>query len=178
MRRYNSAIRLAWRWPWLLLALSACSGQPETGPIEVKWDRQTCVRCSMVLSDRFHSAQVRVKEQGKRSKVHLFDDIGCAVIWLEDKPWRDDADTEIWVTDHRNGNWIDARRAYYLPDQVTPMEYGLGAQADAAEGAFSFDQARSRIFELEARFNSHGVHLQQSSRERQQNEPATERRSE
>lgn len=154
-------------WPLVLLLLSACSGPPDSGPVTVKWDRDLCARCSMVLSDRLHSAQVRATtEPGKRSKVFMFDDIGCALIWLEDKPWRDDAKTEIWVTDHRNGTWIDARSAHYIPGQVTPMEYGLGAQSEAAPNALDFAQARQQTFELEARFNSHGVHLEQSAKER------------
>lgn len=154
-------------WPLLLLLLSACSGAPDSGPVTVKWDRDTCARCSMVLSDRFHSAQVRATtEPGKRSKVFMFDDIGCALIWLEDKPWRDDPQTEIWVTDQRSGAWIDARSAHYIPGKVTPMEYGLGAQSEALPEALDFAQARQRIFELEARFNSHGVHLKQSAMDR------------
>ena len=40
--------------------LAACgrASMPE-GMAEVKWDRDTCVRCSMVLSDRRFAAQVR-----------------------------------------------------------------------------------------------------------------------
>jgi len=34
------------------LVLSACSGEPETGPVEVKWDQNNCERCRMMLSDR------------------------------------------------------------------------------------------------------------------------------
>ncbi len=153
--------------PVLLLSLFACSQQPDTGAVEIKWDRDVCARCSMVLSDRLHSAQVRAHvTPGKRSKVYKFDDIGCTVIWLEDKPWRDDPKTEIWVNDHRTGNWIDARSAYYIPGQVTPMEYGLGAQSDPADNALNYEQARQKIFELEARFNTHGLHLKESASER------------
>ncbi len=158
-------------WQWLItitfLSLSACSQQPDTGPVEVKWDRDICDRCSMVLSDRKHSAQVRAHvTAGKRSKVYKFDDIGCTVLWLQDKPWRDDPKTEIWVNDHRTGEWIDARSAYYIPGQVTPMEYGLGAQSEPTDIALSFEQARQKIFELEARFNTHGLHLKESANER------------
>lgn len=154
-------------WLPLLFILAACSGQPDSGPIEVKWDRDTCHRCSMVLSDRHHSAQIRIKEKEKRSKVFLFDDIGCALIWMDDKPWREAPETEIWVNDHRSGAWIDARTAYYLSGQITPMEYGFGAQSDPAEGALNFEQARNKIFELEERFNTHGVHLKQNAQDRQ-----------
>ena len=143
----------------VLLGLTACSGDPGTGPLDVKWDRYACERCRMVLSDRKHSAQVRVPQADGRSKVLFFDDIGCAVVWLEDKPFRDDTRTEIWVTDWRTGDWIDARKAVYLAGQVTPMEYGLGAQTDPDAQALDFAAARERIFEVERKYNVHGGHL-------------------
>lgn len=113
----------------------------------------------MVLSDRHFAAEVRVFPKGKKSRVHFFDDIGCAVMWLRDMPWKDDPKTQIWVTDYRTGNWIDARTATYVPGKVTPMEYGLGAQSDPAPGGLTFEQAKQHIFEVEARFNAHGVQL-------------------
>jgi len=151
-----------------LLALAAqglpgCSGDPGSGPAEVKWDRYVCERCRMVLSDRKHSAQVRVAQPDGKSKVHFFDDVGCAVIWLENKPFRDDPSTEIWVTDWRSGDWIDARSATYLRGQVTPMEYGLGAQSGTAPGGMSFEQAKAHIAEVDRRFNVHGSHLEQDA---------------
>jgi hypothetical protein len=146
---------------WLALPLLfACSGDPGSGPKAVKWDRDACERCRMVLSDRYSAAQVRYQPADKkRSRVVLFDDIGCAVLWLEDKPWRDDPQTEIWVADHRTGEWIDARQASYIPGKVTPMEYGLGAQPERRRNGLSFDQAKQHIFRVERRFNAHGVHL-------------------
>ena len=97
-----------YRTTLLLIAATAlllgCSGDPGTGPVEVKWDRDICTRCNMVLSDREHSAQVRYTPgDGKRSQVRKFDDLGCAVLWLDQQPWRTESGVEIWVTDHRNG---------------------------------------------------------------------------
>ncbi len=145
----------------LALLLAAC-GDPGTGPVDVKWDRIACERCRMVLSDRHHAAQVRVQDPGGGSSVYLFDDLGCALIWLEDKPAKADPSAEIWVNDWRTGDWIDARTAYYVPNQVTPMEYGLGAQSDPAPGTLSFDQAREHVFEVERKYNVHGGHLDAS----------------
>jgi len=145
----------------LVLLLAACSGEPETGPKPVKWDRDACERCRMVLSDRYHSAQVRWVPEGKRSKVMKFDDIGCAALWLQDKPWKDAATTELWVTDHRTGDWIDARLATYVKGHVTPMEYGLGAQSDPVPNGMDLTQALQHIQEIEKRFNAHGVQLQE-----------------
>ncbi len=148
---------LGWRAMPLLLAagllsLAGC-GDPGTGPGDVKWDRITCERCRMVLSARTYSAQIRAFKADGKSSLHFFDDIGCALIWLDKQPWREDPRTQIWVTDWRNGAWIDARTAHYLPGKETPMQYGLGAQSEPAAGAIDFAAARKHIYEVEARFN-------------------------
>lgn len=127
----------------LLLGLSACSGDPGSGPVEVKWDRDTCERCRMVLSDRLHAAQIRGGPAAERTRVYKFDDIGGAVVWLEQQPWRDDPRTEIWVNDHRDGRWIDAYRAFYLGGQITPMDFGFGAQDEPHAGALDFSAMRA-----------------------------------
>jgi copper chaperone NosL len=144
---------------WMML-LGACSGDSGSGPVEVKWDRVACERCRMVLSDRRHSAQVRVSKPNGRSEVFFFDDIGCALIWLEGQPpeARKSPPTEIWVNDWRDGHWIDARTASYVPGQVTPMGYGLGAQAEPTKGGTGFARAKEHVFEVERRFNLHGAH--------------------
>jgi len=128
-----------------LFLLAGCSQPEETGPVDVRWDRETCARCAMAVSDHNYAAQVRGASAGQRTEVYKFDDIGCAVIWLEEQPWKDDPRTEIWVTDHRNGNWIDARKAHYVAGMVTPMGYGLGAQSEAAEGALDLAGAAKHI---------------------------------
>jgi copper chaperone NosL len=155
---------------FLLLLLAGCSGKPDTGPGEVKWDRDACERCRMVLSDRKHSAQIRIfPAEKKRSKLINFDDIGCAVIWLEEQSWKSDPKTEIWVADRQGRGWLDARKANYIKGDVTPMEYGLGAQEAPAESSLDFAQAKAHIFEVEKRFNLHGVDLLKRLEERQQN---------
>lgn len=150
----------------LMIVIASCTGDPGTGPVDVKWDRDTCERCRMVLSDRLHSAQVRGGPAGEKAKVYKFDDIGCAVIWLEDKAWKDDPGTEIWVTEHQSGEWLNARKAFYMKGELTPMEYGLGAQLESAPGALNFAQAKEHIFAVEARFNVHGSHLKDAAGQR------------
>ncbi len=159
-----------------LLSLGGCSGEPETGPVEVRFDRDICTRCRMVLSDPRFAAEVRWFPEGKRSRVARFDDIGCAILWLEQQPFAEDPRVEIWVTDHRNRQWIDARKAWYVPLNSSPMEYGLGAQSDPAESALDFRQASARIHEIEQKFNVHGQQLRQrleeQARQRALNPPA------
>jgi len=142
------------------LLLAACSGDPGTGPVEVKWDRDTCARCNMVLSDRQHAAEVRyVPGDGAHSQVKKFDDLGCALLWLDQQPWREQPGVEIWVTDYRDGRWLDARGAYYVTGRLTPMQYGLGAQAEPMSGTLDFAQARAHVYQVESRFNVHGGNL-------------------
>lgn len=144
----------------LALLLAACSGDPGTGPVDVKWDRDTCARCNMVLSDRGHAAQIRhVPTDGGRGEVRLFDDFGCAVLWLDQQPWRDAPGVELWVTDYRDGRWIDARTAHYVTGRVTPMQYGLGARAEPDSQALDFDGARAHVYRVERTFNIHGGNL-------------------
>ena len=110
----------------------------------------------MAVSDRHYSAQVRGGAVGQRTRLYKFDDIGCAVVWLDGQPWKDDARTEIWVTDQSSGEWIDARLASYETGKVTPMDYGLGAQREALPGGMDFNQARKHIYAEDARKQMHG----------------------
>ena len=142
------------------LLLSACSGEPETGPVEVKWDQNNCERCRMMLSDRNFAAQIRYFPEAKRSRVVKFDDIGCAVLWIKNQQWNNDPKTQIWVADHSSGEWIDARKATYIRKNNSPMGYDLGAQAEADSDGLNFDQAKQHIEEVENKFNSHGMHHQ------------------
>ena len=101
-----------------------CDSQLNTQPIAIHWDRDMCERCKMVLSDRKFATQVVNPENAKH---YLFDDIGCAVLWFKEAKiaWNEKA--IIWVNDARNGEWIDARNAWYDVENVTPMGYGFGA---------------------------------------------------
>lgn len=138
--------------------LSSCFEEQNTGAKEVHWDRDSCERCRMVLSNPYFAAQVRYLPKGReKTKVAMFDDIGCAIIWLEDKAFKDDKSTEVWVADHKNkGGWIDAKIATYVHTKTSPMEYGLGAQFNATEGGLNYEQAKAHVHRIEYKFNVHG----------------------
>lgn len=121
----------------------------------------------MVLSDRKHAAQIRGGPENSRSRVYKFDDIGGAVLWLDNKPWKNRPETEFWVNDHRDGRWIDARQAWYLSGQITPMEFGLGAQDTRTEGAMSFKEAVAYIHVRERKYNQPGADLKGQAHEHQ-----------
>lgn len=67
----------------LAAALSGCrkNAWPED-MVEIKWDRDTCARCSMVISDRRFAGEIR---GGPDNTVFKFDDPGCLAFWLRKK---------------------------------------------------------------------------------------------
>jgi len=126
---------------FLILGLFSGCGKVN-GPIDIKWDRDTCEHCRMVLSDKRFVAQI---QGGPGNQVYLFDDFGCAVNWLATQAWREEKTIKIWVADARLGNWLDARQAYYVGGQVTPMDFGLGAVAQPVPGSINFTTAKAQL---------------------------------
>lgn len=107
--------------------LVACGQSPTTGPGEIHWDRQTCEHCQMVISERRHAAQLRAP--GERN-VHAFDDVGCALLWLDQQGLTDaEPPLEVWVRDTHDANWIDGRSARFDSGHPTPMQYGWATGA-------------------------------------------------
>ncbi len=138
---------------FLLVILCACSPQETTGPGEIRWDKQVCDRCSMSIGDDRFAAQVR---GGAEHQLYRFDDIGCAVIWLDQQPWKNNADTEIWISDYDSRRWIGARKAWFFRVLHSPMGYGLGARESQVEGAMNFNEAVLHIHTVENREHLHG----------------------
>jgi len=106
------------------LTFSACEKKDMSGVAKVHWDRDMCARCVMVVSDRHNTTQVRNPKTGKK---YMFDDIGCMALWFEEEniTWQESA--IVWITDVDTGEWIDAKKAYYDTENITPMAYGFSA---------------------------------------------------
>lgn len=134
----------------LAAALSACGekGDWPEGMAEIKWDRDTCARCSMVISDRRFAAQMR---GGEKHVVFKFDDIGCLAFWLRDKaaahPWMADPATRMWVADSsgQGVRWLDPRTAHYVGGKASPMGYNFAAVHAAVPGSLTFDSMREHV---------------------------------
>lgn len=124
----------------LALVLSGCSDEPATGPVPIKYGRDTCDFCRMVISDPRHAAQIR---GGPGHKAYKYDDLGEGLIHLSRQAWKDDADVEIWVMDMASGKtWLDARKAYYVPVRQSPMGFNYGAITEPKPGALTFEEFR------------------------------------
>jgi len=134
-----------------LIHFSGCEKRSiSTNPAEVHWDRDMCVRCAMVVSDRKNTTQAINPENGK---VYMFDDIGCMILWFQNEniSWRDKA--VIWITDANTGKWIDARKAFYDTENITPMAYGFSAHKSKDEikkrqEVIDFNEVVKRVKEI------------------------------
>ncbi len=126
---------------FILIVFSGCKGgNEEQLPVEFVWDRVTCELCKMALSDRRYSAQV-IDHTGK---AYYFDDIGCAVLWLETQPWKQNA--RVWVNDAKTKEWIEASQANWVyGDPKTPMGFGFAATLQPVENPLDYKSVRLQI---------------------------------
>jgi hypothetical protein len=107
-----------------------CEKKIDLGVHKIHWDRDMCVRCKMVVSDREYAVQTTDPKTGK---TYYFDDIGCLILWFDEEKiaWADKA--KIWVTDKDTKEWIDARTASWSTVSITPMAFGFAAHKVGTE---------------------------------------------
>lgn len=122
--------------------LAACKPQTE-GPEEIRYSREVCEICGMIISDPFFASEVR---GGPDKRLVKFDDIGDAVHWLQMQTWKDDPEIEFWVMSAENGtDWMDARASYYRSGAVSPMDYGFAAIPAYEPGAVDFETMKVAV---------------------------------
>ncbi len=154
MKKYSLWLLTAF---FLILGFSGCEKKPAGGAVQMHWDRDMCERCKMAISERKFAVQIIERVSGKAYK---FDDLGCAVLWMDEEkiPWKKKA--ILWVTDAKTGKWIDARKALYVSGAITPMAFGFAAYTKETlpKGAKVLDYATvaKKIEEIE-RSNSKKV---------------------
>jgi hypothetical protein len=131
----------------------ACGMRPDTGPVDPAWDRDTCERCAMILSDRRFAAQLRYTQD---PSVRHFDDLGCALLAWDEREAEGVVPQEVWVRDREGQSWLDARSTRFREDPHTPMGYGFAAVGAAHEGGLDLESVRRRVRELEHERRSRG----------------------
>ena len=134
----------------MLFFIQGCDSKESLDAKKLHWDSDMCERCKMVLSHRKFSAQVIHPDNGRKFS---FDDIGCVILWFkEDKiAWADRA--VIWVNHAKTGEWIDAKKAWYDVENITPMAYGFGAHLTKESIApnqeiVDFDEVTRRVIKI------------------------------
>ncbi len=137
-----------------LLALAGLAALPavltgckeDKGPEPIRYDRDVCVICNMIISDPRFAAEIRAPD----GKLYKFDDIGDAIHWMRMQDWfkAGQQPKEFWVMNYRDGKtWLDARKAFYITGVVSPMDYGFGAVPEKEPGAISYEEMERRVLE-------------------------------
>ncbi len=114
-------------------------GNTQKQPLPIKPGHVNDTQCKMIITDTTHAAEV-VAPNGN---TWFFDDPGCMILWLEDKPFKTQA--TLWVKAVDTGKWIDAKKAWYTRTDNTPMHYGFGARETKSEGLISFEEMRLKM---------------------------------
>lgn len=124
---------------FVVILLSGCFEGERTGPEEIYWDRDMGTLCNMMISDARYVSEIR---GGPKRKIYKFDDIGCAVNWLNDQPWASDTETEFWVAERTstrdNVIWLKAREARFVKGEMSPMNYNFEAVNASVPGSIDF----------------------------------------
>ncbi|MRI59061.1 MAG: hypothetical protein C6H99_06110 [Epsilonproteobacteria bacterium] len=108
----------------------SADGRPvEFGPREVQ-----CVKCTMQLESKEHSAQAIMPN----GRVYFFDDPGCMALWIKDQ--KDAKRIKLWVYTDDTHRYIEAKKACYRLGVQTPMNYGFGAYEKRRDGCVGFDR--------------------------------------
>ena len=109
----------------------------EVLPLKVNFTNDSY--CKMLITTEKNSMQVVAPD----GKTWFFDDPGCMVLWLEDKPFK--AHAKIWVNTIDTHRWIDAKNAWYGVIDQTQMHYGFGARETKTEGSIDFQEMQLRM---------------------------------
>lgn len=106
-------------------------GSKPTGDPQVRYGKETCARCGMIISDERFAAAWR---QQDGDETH-FDDVGCMVaLSLTNTPG---PGTAYYVRAFDADAWLDAPSAAYAvaPGIKSPMAYDIAAFASADTAA-------------------------------------------
>lgn len=104
-----------------------------TGLPEIKFGKQPCARCGMIIADARFAAAWR----DTTGKSRVFDDPGCMLLdKIELAPGEG---AQYWVSDYVGESFIDASAAVFVFSTAikSPMAYGVAAftTAEAADAA-------------------------------------------
>ncbi len=115
------------RRAFLVLALATtvtgCQSVSE-GPPEIRYGRDTCDQCGMVISE----ARFAVAYGTRRGDIRRFDEIGDMLAFYS--VHREDV-AIFWVHDYDTGEWLETDRAFFVFSRAlqTPMGHGIVAVA-------------------------------------------------
>ena len=119
--------------------VTVLTGNTAMKPLPIKIGRTNDPQCAMLLKSERNALEVVAPD----GRTWFFDDPGCMILWIEKKPFRDQA--KIWVHTIDTKRWVDARKAYYGISDRTEMKYGFGAREHESNSTIDFNEMRLRM---------------------------------
>ncbi len=117
-------------------------------PLEIKLNKTNDTECAMLIKTQVNAAEVALKD----GRTWFFDDPGCMVLWLKDKPFKDSA--KLWIYTVDTHKWVDARKAKYLTTYHSAMHYGFAAvEKEQNQTVIDFDEMVLRMYRNETMAN-------------------------
>ena len=114
---------------------AGCAAADASGPPEIRYGRDICVECNMIISEARFATAYRLAD-GTNKK---FDDVGNMVIHLDATG---DSPTEMWVHDFETEAWVTAEAAFFVPtlSVASPMGHSILSFSDEGRAqAFAND---------------------------------------
>jgi len=122
-------------------------GNLEFKPLPIKLNKTNDTQCAMLIKSQRNAAEAIAPD----GRTWFFDDPGCMVLWLKDKPFKDKA--VLWVHTLDTKRWINAKKAYYGVTDHTEMHYGFGAREKETNKTISFEEMKLRMYRGETLAN-------------------------
>ncbi len=126
--------------PGIALVLLAACARVSDGPPRVRWGRDACSRCGMILSEeRFASGYVAAD-----GSAVLYDDLGE---FLAANAQDHSLTAKAYVQDASGRGWLRAAQAVFvkIPGLATPMGSGWAAFASESEANDFARHLKARI---------------------------------
>ena len=120
--------------------ITIVTGNNKKKPLPIQIGKTNDTQCAMLLKSERNAAEVVAPD----GRTWFFDDPGCMVLWLKEKPFREKA--TLWVHTLDTKKWIDARKAQYGVSDHTEMHYGFGARERQGSGTIGFDEMVLRMY--------------------------------
>ncbi|WP_121626269.1 hypothetical protein [Poseidonibacter antarcticus] len=102
-------------------------------PVDIKLNHFQDSQCGMTIVNKRHSAQAVAPD----GRTWFFDDVGCMSLWYHNIKFQKEA--TLWVYTNDTNEYINARDAWYMRTDTTPMNYGFGANKVKQEGYVDFE---------------------------------------
>ena len=114
-------------------------GNLEHKALPIKLNKTNDTQCAMLIKSETNAAEV-VSPDGR---TWFFDDPGCMVLWLKDKPFKEKA--TLWVKSVDTNKRIDAKGANFSINYHSEMHYGFGAKENKTKETIDFKEMQLRM---------------------------------